>query len=55
MKLIYDQIIVKLVKIDYILFVVPYDFKGAIINLINIYTLRNRFNKIYRKKKSINQ
>ena len=50
MKLIYDQIIVKLVEINYGLFVVHYDFKYVIINFINVYTLRNRFIKIYGKK-----
>lgn len=55
MKLIYDQIIVKLVEINYGLFVVHYDFKYVIINLINVYTLKNRFIKIYGNKKSINQ
>ena len=55
MKPIYDQIIIKLVKIDYSLFVVHYDFKYVIINLINVYTLRNQFIKIYGNKKSINR
>ena len=43
----YDQIITKLVEMNYVHFVDLYEFKGAIIHLVDTYTLRNRFSIMY--------
>ena len=47
MNPMYDQIITKLVEMDYIHFVDLYKFKGAIIHLVDTYTLRNQFSNMY--------
>ena len=47
MNPMYDQIITKLVEMDYIHFVYLYKFKGAIIHLVDTYTLRNQFSNMY--------
>ena len=47
MNPIYDQIITKLVEMDYIHFADLYKFKGAIIHLVDTYALRNQFSNIY--------
>ena len=41
MNSMYDQIITKLTEMDYIHFIEPYEFKGTVIHLSDIYILRN--------------
>lgn len=47
MNPMYDQIITKLEEINYMYFTSLDEFKGAIIHLVDTYTLRNQFSHIY--------